>query len=182
MIKAVIFDYGNVISQTQTGDCAADMEEITGVPAAVFRSVYEKFRFEFDRGTITGAEMYRQLLEDAGYKTLSENKALMEKIAEMDMVSWRSIRQDVSDWAIGLKKQGFKLGILSNMPTEFLNKYENLNKLVLKSSGLRFNAAIAKLGSIKHLLEAEIITPLLLKDRFQGFISLSKKMSSRAFL
>lgn len=124
MIKAVIFDYGNVISQTQTGDCTVEMEKLTGVPAAVFKSVYEKFRFEFDRGTITGAEMYRQLLVDAGYKEISENKELMSKIAEMDMVSWRSIQQDVSDWALSLKKQGFKLGILSNMPTEFLNSYE----------------------------------------------------------
>ena len=55
MIKAVIFDYGNVISQTQTGDCAEQMEAMTGVPADVFRTVYDRFRFEFDRGTITGA-------------------------------------------------------------------------------------------------------------------------------
>ena len=85
MIKAVIFDYGNVISQTQTGDCAAQMEAMTGVPAQVFRTVYDRFRFEFDRGTITGAQMYRQLLEADGYHQQAADQQLMEQIARLDM-------------------------------------------------------------------------------------------------
>lgn len=182
MIKAVIFDYGNVISQTQTGDCAADMEEITGVPAAVFRSVYEKFRFEFDRGTITGAEMYRQLLEDAGYKALSENKALMEKIAEMDMVSWRSIRQDVSDWAIGLKKQGFKLGILSNMPTEFLSKYEKEIPPFVQADYACFSCRVNMIkpepGIYQNCLQGLAVKPeeAVFFDDLQENIDAAKKM------
>ena len=125
MIKAVIFDYGNVISQTQTGDCAEQMQSMTGVPAEIFRSVYDRFRFEFDRGTITGAQMYSQLLEAEGYHELSANKELMEKIARLDMESWRPVREDVTAWGLALKEQGFKLGILSNMPTEFLQYYED---------------------------------------------------------
>lgn len=125
MIKAVIFDYGNVISQTQTGDCADQMEAMTGVPADVFRTVYERFRFEFDRGTITGAQMYRQLLEADGYHRQAADQQLMEKIARLDMESWRLVRQDVTDWGLSLKEQGFRLGILSNMPTEFLASYED---------------------------------------------------------
>ncbi len=125
MIKAVIFDYGNVISQTQTGDCADQMEAMTGVPADVFRTVYERFRFEFDRGTITGAQMYRQLLEADGYHRQAADQQLMEKIARLDMESWRPVRQDVTDWGLSLKEQGFRLGILSNMPTEFLASYED---------------------------------------------------------
>ena len=125
MIKAVIFDYGNVISQTQTGDCAEQMQSMTGVPAEIFRSVYDRFRFEFDRGTITGAQMYSQLLEAEGYHELSANKEFMEKIARLDMESWRPVREDVTAWGLALKEQGFKLGILSNMPTEFLQYYED---------------------------------------------------------
>ena len=125
MIKAVIFDYGNVISQTQTGDCAVQMEAMTGVPAQVFRTVYDRFRFEFDRGTITGAQMYRQLLEADGYHQQAADMALMEQIARLDMESWRPVHQDVTDWGLSLKASGLKLGILSNMPTEFLTYYED---------------------------------------------------------
>ena len=125
MIKAVIFDYGNVISQTQTGDCAEQMEAMTGVPADVFRTVYDRFRFEFDRGTITGAQMYRQLLEADGYHQQAADQQLMEQIARLDMESWRPVRQDVTDWGLSLKASGLRLGILSNMPTEFLASYED---------------------------------------------------------
>ena len=125
MIKAVIFDYGNVISQTQTGDCAEQMEAMTGVPADVFRTVYDRFRFEFDRGTITGAQMSRQLLEADGYHQLAADQQLMEQIARLDMESWRPVRQDVTDWGLSLKASGLRLGILSNMPTEFLASYED---------------------------------------------------------
>lgn len=125
MIKAVIFDYGNVISQTQTGDCAEQMEAMTGVPADVFRTVYDRFRFEFDRGTITGAQMYRQLLEADGYYQQAADQQLMEQIARLDMESWRPVRQDVTDWGLSLKASGLRLGILSNMPTEFLASYED---------------------------------------------------------
>ncbi|AEE16778.1 HAD family hydrolase [Treponema brennaborense] len=123
MIKAVIFDYGNVISVTQTGDYTKEMEAMTGVPAAVFKTVYDRFRFEFDRGTITGAQMYAQLLEAEGYRELAANTELMSKIALLDMQSWRPFHQDVTEWGLGLQKQGFKLGILSNMPCEFLACY-----------------------------------------------------------
>lgn len=124
MIKAVIFDYGNVVSLAQTGDCADEMEKMTGVPAEVFRSVYDKFRFEFDRGTIDGVEMYRQLLVDAGYSDIAKDKELLKKIALLDMQSWRAYNQDVIDWALSLKGEGYKIGVLSNMPTEFLTYYE----------------------------------------------------------
>ena len=125
MIKSIIFDYGNVISEVQTGDCANEMELMTGVPAAVFRSVYDRFRFDFDRGLITGAEMYARLLDSEGYHSLALDMDLMKKIALLDMQSWRKFRQDVTDWGLSLQKQGFKLGILSNMPTEFLQYYRN---------------------------------------------------------
>lgn len=124
MIRAVIFDYGNVISQVNTGDCAIEMEQMTGVSANIFRTVYDKYRFEFDRGTISGAEMYSQLLSDAGYHELSSNKTMMEKIAKLDLESWKNFHQDVTDWGLSLQKAGFKLGILSNMPYEFLDLYE----------------------------------------------------------
>ena len=124
MIKALILDFGNVISKTNTGDCADEMEKLSGVPADIFRSVYEKYRFDFDRGVINGAEMYRILLEDAGYTKTAADRPLLEKIARLDLESWKDIHTDVSDWALGIQKAGYKLGILSNMPYEFLNLYE----------------------------------------------------------
>lgn len=131
MIKAVIFDYGNVISVASTGDCANVMQEMTGVDASVFRGVYDKFRFEFDRGYITGTQMYTKALESAGYKELACDTALMQKLAVLDMQSWRAVHKDVVEWGLSLKKQGYLLGILSNMPLEFLQLYRKENVLFM---------------------------------------------------
>jgi putative hydrolase of the HAD superfamily len=49
----------------------------------------------------------------------------MQKIAYIDMSSWRRINPEVVEWCLALKKQGYKLGILSNMPYEFLDAYES---------------------------------------------------------
>lgn len=124
MIKAVIFDYGNVISLTHTGDCGPEMEQMTGIPANVFRAAYEVYRFDFDRGTINGSQMYAKTLAHYGYIKESQDEELTKKLARMDLESWRTFHQDVTDWGLSLQKQGYKLGILSNMPYEFLDLYE----------------------------------------------------------
>lgn len=125
MIKAVIFDYGNVISKAATGDASQELSKLSGVPAHVFTSVYERFRFDFDRGLISGAEMYRQLLEEDGYTEQANNPELLQKLARRDADSWRAIHDDVVAWIHSLKEQGYKTGILSNMPTMFLELYES---------------------------------------------------------
>ncbi len=125
MIKAIIFDYGNVISQAATGDASEELKRMSGVPSEVFHSVYSRFRFDFDRGLINGEEMYRQLLLEDGYIEQANNTELLQKIARCDLETWRPIRQDVCDWISELQNEGYKIGILSNMPYEFLDAYEN---------------------------------------------------------
>ncbi len=124
MIKAIIFDYGNVISHAAAGDASDELKKMSGVPAEVFNSVYDRFRFDFDRGLINGEEMYRQLLLEDGYIDQANNSELLKKIARCDLETWRPIRQDVCDWITELQKT-YKIGILSNMPYEFLDAYEN---------------------------------------------------------
>ncbi len=123
MLKAIIFDYGNVISQAATGDASEELKKLSGVPAEVFHSVYERHRFDFDRGIISGSEMYKRLLLEDGYIEQAMDTELLEKIARCDLESWRPIRQDVCDWITELQKS-YKIGILSNMPYEFLDLYE----------------------------------------------------------
>ncbi len=125
MVKAIIFDYGNVISQAATGDASEDLKRLSGIPADVFSSVYERFRFDFDRGLISGEEMYRKLLLEDGYVEQANNTDLLKKIAQCDLESWRPIREDVCAWISELQAAGYKIGILSNMPYEFLDLYEN---------------------------------------------------------
>jgi putative hydrolase of the HAD superfamily len=127
MITTVIFDFGNVISTPQHGSVPGELEKLTQIPASLFASVYDNFRCDFDRGLISGAEMYTRLLANGGYRDLAQNIALMKQIADIDLESWNKLDMQVVDWALSLKKRGFKLGILSNMPYEFLDRYEQTN-------------------------------------------------------
>ncbi|MBP5792090.1 MAG: HAD family phosphatase, partial [Spirochaetaceae bacterium] len=122
-IKAVIFDFGNVISKTQPNTCFYDMAKLTGIPAEIFLQAMGQARSAFDLGEINAAELYSRILKANGYTAESEDMALCQKLGDMDLSSWNDINEQVSDWALALQKQGYKLGILSNMPYEFLERY-----------------------------------------------------------
>ena len=122
-IKAVIFDFGNVISKTQPNTCFYDMAKLTGIPAEVFLQAMGPARSAFDLGEIKATELYSRILKDNGYTAESADMALCQQLGDMDLSSWNDINEQVSDWALDLQKQGFKLGILSNMPGEFLERY-----------------------------------------------------------
>lgn len=124
MIKALILDYGNVISQTHTDAIDAQLAAATGIPAEVFGSVFSTPRNDFDRGVISGEDMYRRLLQDNGYTEAAQDDALLKKLVDIDLASWRTLNTAACDWALDVQKQGFKLGILSNMPHQFLERYE----------------------------------------------------------
>lgn len=123
-IKAVIFDFGNVISKTQPNTCFYDMAEMTGIPYEVFFQAMGPARSFFDSGEINAAALYSRVLKDNGYFLQAEDKKLCSKLGDMDLSSWNDINEEVSDWAINLQAQGYKLGILSNMPAEFLDRYK----------------------------------------------------------
>lgn len=124
MIQAVIFDFGNVISKTQDGSCHREMEKLTGIPFHIFQDAFFTYREPFDRGELSGSAMYASILRDAGHPELAKDSQLCDTIARLDLESWRETEEDVTQWALSLKREGYKLGILSNMPYEFLDLYE----------------------------------------------------------
>ncbi|EEV19608.1 HAD hydrolase, family IA, variant 3 [Treponema vincentii ATCC 35580] len=124
MIKALILDYGNVISLTDTEAIDAVMAAETGLPAEAFGSLCNIHRNDFDRGIISGEEMYSRLLQKNGYTKEAEDAALLKKLVDIDLAAWRVLNDAVCEWALNIQKQGFKLGILSNMPYQFLDRYE----------------------------------------------------------
>lgn len=141
-IKAVIFDFGNVISKTQTNSSFYKMEKLTGIPFHVFKNAMGIHRQLLDLGEITAAELYSQVLKDNGYFSESNDKYLCKKLGDIDLSSWNNINKKVSRWAINLQKQGFKLGILSNMPAEFLEKYQSSIQPFVKADYAVFSCNI----------------------------------------
>ena len=124
MIKALILDYGNVISLTDIKAIDAQLAEATGIPVEAFGNLYSTHRSDFDRGLISGEEMYRRLLHNNGYEKAVQDNGLLKKMVDIDLAAWRTVNDEVCNWALDVQRQGFKLGILSNMPYQFLDRYE----------------------------------------------------------
>lgn len=118
MIKAVIFDYGGVISEPQHKALFYPWAtQATGLTEEQFHQGFKKYRVPFDRGDFSGEEMYKKILDDEGKPS---NSALLKELLERDFHSWSFMNQKTFQWAVDLKNEGYKIGILTNMSIPFI--------------------------------------------------------------
>ena len=117
IIKAVAFDYGGVICYTPPPENISEISELCGVTAETICELNRKFRGEWDNGNNNGPEYYRFILSAINVFPSDET---LEKLAQTDMGGWKRINQDTVRLMMDTKAAGLKLGILSNMPHDFL--------------------------------------------------------------
>jgi putative hydrolase of the HAD superfamily len=143
MIRALVLDFGNVISEPQDTGCYERMAAIAGLTREFFMEAFWKYRPDYDRGTIRGRKMYRDVLAEAGIKgSEAELDALADRLLAEDLGSWFHISKSVTDWALSLQRSGFKLGILSNMPFDFLERYGDKIELFNKADVALFSCDV----------------------------------------
>src|ERR1035438_9087426 len=65
-IRAVILDYGEVISQPPDPAAIATMAGILELPVDRFRSLYASLRHAYDRGDLDGDEYWAGIAREAG--------------------------------------------------------------------------------------------------------------------
>lgn len=117
MIKAVVFDYGGVISFLPSHETKVKLERLTGLPEKMLAELNRKYRGEWDRGTYDGTEYYRFILSDIGVFLDDES---LRQIAQADMEGWKHINTATVQLMEEVKTAGLTVGILSNMPRDFL--------------------------------------------------------------
>ncbi|MDR2069311.1 MAG: HAD family phosphatase [Spirochaetaceae bacterium] len=118
MIKAVVFDYGKVISFPPEDTVIEELAAVAGMEPRVLDSLLWPYRNEYDRGTLTGKEYYRMLLAAGG---VYPDEEALEKMVDIDLKSWTRINPGTVELMEAVKAApALKLGILSNMPHEFL--------------------------------------------------------------
>ncbi len=145
-MKAIVLDYGNVISEPQDTACYARMAAISGLPAEVFRNAFAESRSEFDRGGISGLRMYRKILAEAGAEgSEAELDALAQALLDEDLASWSRVSREVTEWGLSLQSSGHPLGILSNMPFDFLDRYESRIELFLRADAAVFSCRVSRI-------------------------------------
>jgi putative hydrolase of the HAD superfamily len=117
MIKAIVFDYGQVISFPPERKTMERLASMAGVGVEVFEPLLWGLRGEYDRGTISAREYYGQVL--SRLKVTLDEKTI-EAMIEIDWRSWENLNPGTVRLMEDVKAAGFILGILSNMPHDFL--------------------------------------------------------------
>src|SRR5215467_1021193 len=116
-IRAVIFDYGMVLSQPQEPSALNNLLTITGLDRETFDGHYWTHRHAYDMGKLNGQTYWRQFATDTSIELTATE---IERLIENDVLMWCTINEPMLQWAKSLAEAGLRIGILSNMGEDTL--------------------------------------------------------------
>ena len=111
-IKAVLFDYGMVLSGPPLPEAWEHMKSITGLDEERFHLGYWEYRHAYDRGTHTGVEYWRLV---AGHSGVQIDDAHVAALIAADNDLWTQPNAPMIAWAQHLQARAVRTGILSNL-------------------------------------------------------------------
>ena len=109
-IKAILFDFGKVLTLAPNQDVWARIQQLTGLPEPLLQERYWGMRDDYDEGLLTGDVYWESI---AG-RLLT--RADLEKLQAADVDLWTDMNTPMLEWVGALHAAGFRTGILSNMP------------------------------------------------------------------
>ena len=111
-LRAVVFDYGMVLTGPPDPQAYATLLRITGLTAERFDPLYWADRHAYDEGKLTGFSFWQKLIHDAG---LSLPDAVIDELNLWDGRMWSTQNPRMVAWQQKLKQRGLVTAILSNM-------------------------------------------------------------------
>jgi len=111
-LRAVIFDYGKVLTGPPDPAAYAELLRITGLSADRLDQFYWKDRNAYDEGKLTGLGFWRQIARDEGLKL---DERAIEELNLWDARMWTRGDPAMLDWQLALKERGLLTAIVSNM-------------------------------------------------------------------
>jgi putative hydrolase of the HAD superfamily len=111
-LRAVIFDYGMVLTYPPDPEAHTQLLRITGLPAEKLDALYWADRQTFDEGKLTGEAYWRDILREAG---LTLAPSAISELMDWDARMWMTLNPAMLAWQGALKARGFLTAILSNV-------------------------------------------------------------------
>lgn len=111
-IRAVVFDYGMVLTSQPDPNAYATLLRISGLPVDQFEKFYWADRHAYDEGKLTGLEFWQKINADAG---LALAESAIEELNLWDACMWTTKNDAMLAWQLALKEHGLLTAILSNM-------------------------------------------------------------------
>jgi putative hydrolase of the HAD superfamily len=120
-LRAVVFDYGMVLTGPPDPQAHAALTRITGLPADRFEALYWTDRHAYDEGKLTGLEFWRKLAREGG---LDLSAMEIEELNRWDARMWATENPAMIEWQLALKQRRFLTAIVSNMGDAVLEYME----------------------------------------------------------
>jgi putative hydrolase of the HAD superfamily len=111
-LKAVIFDYGEVLCLAPTTEDIEGSARILGISPDSFRELWGRNRDLYDRGDLSAERYWSKFAEDAG-TTLDPSQ--LQDLYQRDVTMWSRLNPDMVGWLSALSAAGMKTAVLSNM-------------------------------------------------------------------
>ncbi len=109
-LRAVVFDYGIVLSGPPNAEAWAAMKRITGLPEERFAPFFWGDRLAYDEGKLTGITFWQKLLREAGLPLDH-----VEELNRWDGRLWGGANLAMVKWQQAIQQRGLRTAILSNM-------------------------------------------------------------------
>ena len=122
-LRAVIFDYGMVLTEPQDPEAYAALLRITGLPQTRFESLYWADRHAYDEGKLTGIAFWQKFLREAGLDRQLGQSAV-EELNRWDARMWTTQNLAMLAWQQQLKQRCMLTAILSNIGDNVLASVE----------------------------------------------------------
>jgi putative hydrolase of the HAD superfamily len=111
-LKAIIFDYGDVLCLPPTTEDIDGSARILGIGADSFRELWVRNRDLYDRGDLSPETYWRKFAEDAGTNL---DVAELHELSERDVAMWSRLNPNMLAWLMSLTSTSIKTAVLSNM-------------------------------------------------------------------
>lgn len=112
-VRAVIFDFGNVICFPVAPEKIARAAADCGLPVDLFWQAFWTPRMDYDAGLMEPEDFWRAVATAAGTRF---DKALLPALIRHEVEFWNEFDARVLAWIDALRASGIRTGILSNLP------------------------------------------------------------------
>lgn len=119
-VSACVFDFGGVMTSATMPDNVRAVVARLGVDWSVVVGGYAKYRRQLDGNFISFDDMYDLIFADNDIELSAADKA---ELIEADVSSFHARNESTLDFMRSLKERGYKIGILTNMPTAFVPSF-----------------------------------------------------------
>jgi putative hydrolase of the HAD superfamily len=141
-LKAVVFDYGEVLCHRPSPEEFMRMAKIFGLTLETFFPMWDRSRALVDSGKLTPEAYWAKFAEDTK-TTLTPNQ--VETLCQWEIEMWSNENPSMIAWLHDLSATGIKIGLLSNMPLDLAAHLQKTLPWMKKFDFKTFSAHVSML-------------------------------------